>query len=478
MPELKVTGKRPLEGKITISGAKNAVLPQMAASLLTNEKVTLTNVPDITDVGDMKRVLEAYGVRVNWNRRKSTLELQAENPTQRLPGTNVGKAIRASFLVFGPLLARNREANVYRPGGCKIQKGGRKVDFHIEAMADMGAKKIREDSPETENGVISMKAVNGLKSKIITFKKSSVGATETVMMAASLVEGKTVIRHAAIEPEICDLAEMLRNMGAEIEIEEDVKIIEEITQFGITEEIEKWNVIRVEGQESLTEVTHKVMPDRIEFGTYAIAAAMNNGKIQLEVEDDMKESMLKAIRQPLLDAGVKIDEANSDIVEVSLKNNVITPVDVQTGPYPAFPTDLLPQWVTFMTQAQATDIKAHTIMRDTIFHDRFKFVKGLKEMKAKIDEIKEYQMESNEEIKKHRIHAGSALSGARVQATDLRGGAALVLAALVARGSTVVEQFENVNRGYEDMVGKLNACGAKLEISLPQSRPGHDGGPF
>ncbi|XP_028395889.1 uncharacterized protein LOC114519914 [Dendronephthya gigantea] len=468
MPELMVTGKRSLTGNIKISGAKNAVLPQMAASLLTNEKVILTNVPDITDVEDMKRVLEAYRVRVNWNHSNSTLELQAENPTQQLPGTNVGKAIRASFLVFGPLLARKGEANVYRPGGCKIQRGGRKVDFHIEAMADMGARKIREDSPETANGVISMKAVNGLKPEIITFKKSSVGATETVMMAASLVPGKTVIRNAAVEPEILDLAAMLGEMGAQITVDENVEIIEEITEFGITERITEWNVITVEGRESLTGVTHKVMPDRIEFGTYAIAAAMNNGEIQLVVEENMKESMLRAIRQPLLDAGVKIDEAERNIVKVSLRDNIITPVDVQTGPYPAFPTDLLPQWVTFMTQAQATRRKTYTTIYDKIYDGRFNYVDGLKKMGAKIEKIND---------KEYRINTGSALSGTHVQATDLRGGAALVLAALVARGSTVVKQYENVKRGYEDMVGKLKACGAKLEI-LPQSRPGHYGGHF
>ncbi|CAB4009575.1 UDP-N-acetylglucosamine 1-carboxyvinyltransferase [Paramuricea clavata] len=233
MPKLMVTGGRRLQGKIKISGAKNAVLPQMAASLLTREKVTLTNVPNITDVRDMKSTLEAYGVAVepdDWNKFDGTLELQADSPTSSLPSINVRTDIRASFLVFGPLLARTGEAEVYKPGGCDIQKEPRKVDYHIQAMNNMSVQE--KPSIEETNISVKMEMENGLKPAAITFKKSSVGATETAMMAASLVEGDTVIRHAAIEPEIYDLAKMLEKMGAKININENVEIAEDdLTDF-------------------------------------------------------------------------------------------------------------------------------------------------------------------------------------------------------------------------------------------------------
>ncbi|CAB4002601.1 UDP-N-acetylglucosamine 1-carboxyvinyltransferase [Paramuricea clavata] len=463
MPELMVTGGRKLQGRIKISGAKNAVLPQMAASLLTREKVTLTNVPDITDVRDMKSTLEAYGVTVKWDKPNSTLVLQAGSPTSSLPGTNAGAEIRAAFLVFGPLLARTRRVEVYKPGGCKIGKKGRPVDYHIQAMKDMGAELIKESAE-----VVSMRADSGLKPATITFKNSSVGATETAIMAASLVKGETVIRNAAIEPEICDLVKMLAEMGAQITIEKDVLISEKITPFGITEKIAKWNVIRVRGCKSLEGVTHQVMPDRIEFGTYAIAAAMTNGKVEFEVPEDMKEDMLKAICQPLDAAGVKIDRYSQyGLIVISLKNGTITPVDIKTGPYPGFPTDLLPQWVAFMTQAQATMTKEYAIIHDKIYDGRFNYVDGLKKMGAVIEKVNE---------REYGVKAGSKLNGTRVEATDLRGGAALVLAGLVAQGSTVVRKFELIQRGYQDMVGKLNKCGANLKI-LKETRPGFHGGP-
>ena len=460
-----VTGKRKLDGKITISGAKNAVLPQMAASLLTREKVVLRNVPDITDVNDMILTLEEYGVTVSWDKPNSTLELQADWPKSRLPDTNVGENIRAAFLVFGPLLARTGRAEVYKPGGCKI--GKRPVDFHIKAMQDMEAKLIKD-----ERDKVFMKAEDGLKPGSVTFVKPSVGATETALMAASLVNGDTVIRNAAIEPEIYDLAEMLEKMGAEIDIKQNVLITEEITDFGIEEEIERWNVITVKGCESLSGVHHQVMPDRIEFGTYAIAAAMNNAAIVFEVEKDKKNEMLDSIYQPLQEAGVKIAERKcrrSEYVgiEISLKDGTIKPVDIKTGPYPDFPTDLLPLWVAFMTQATPSSWKQHSTVHEQIFESRFNYVEGLKAMGAKIRRVND---------REYRVYGGAELNGTRVDATDLRGGAALVLAGLVARGTTVVRKFENVQRGYENMVEKLNKCGAKLEM-LKTPRRGHHGGP-
>ncbi|CAB4043340.1 UDP-N-acetylglucosamine 1-carboxyvinyltransferase, partial [Paramuricea clavata] len=207
------------------------------------------------------------------HRRTRKNQPTKESPTSSLPSTNVRTDIRASFLVFGPLLARTGKAEVYKPGGCDIQKEPRKVDYHIQAMEDMSVQE--KPSIEETNIFVKMEVENGLKPAAITFEKSSVGATETAMMAASLVEGDTVIRHAAIEPEIYDLADMLKKMGAKIKIDENVEIAEDdLTDFGIEEEV--WNVITVTGRKSLRSVSHRVMPDRIEFGTYAIAAAMNN----------------------------------------------------------------------------------------------------------------------------------------------------------------------------------------------------------
>ena len=460
-----VTGKRTLNGKIRISGAKNAVLPQMAASLLTRGKVVLRNVPDITDVNDMILTLKEYGVTVTWDKRNSTLELQAGRPKNHLPANNVGENIRAAFLVFGPLLARTGRAEVYKPGGCKI--GERPVDFHIEAMEQMGARLIKEDSDK-----VFMEAEDGFGRKpgfktSITLKRS-VGATETALMAASLVNGETEIGNAAIEPEIYDLAEMLGEMGAQIKIEQD----EEVIHFGTKEKRKQWNIITVEGCESLNGVDHQVMPDRIEFGTYAIAAAMNNATIVFEVKKDMKENMLKSIREPLEKAGVKIEDKWSrrgeyEGIKISLKDGTIKPVDIETGPYPDFPTDLLPLWVAFMTQATPSRGKQYSTVHEQIFESRFNYVEGLMAMGAKIRRVND---------REYRVYGGAELNGTRVDATDLRGGAALVLAGLVARGTTVVRKFENVQRGYENMVEKLNKCGAKLEM-LKTPRRGHHGGP-
>ncbi|XP_046848157.1 UDP-N-acetylglucosamine 1-carboxyvinyltransferase-like [Xenia sp. Carnegie-2017] len=389
MAEVMITGKRPLKGEIKISGSKNAVLPEMAACLLTEEKVVLTNVPEISDKEEMIKTLQSYQVSVNSSSDK--LEIQAGNLSDR-PSENAGDKTRASFLVLG---------------GCSLQNDGRPVDFHIEAMKEMGAELVEE----TTNKVL-MKATHGLKPATITFPKSSVGATQTVMMAASLSESVGSSRDA-------------EKMGAKIIIKENVLIQERITEFDISEYISTWNVIIVRGRNSLRGVRHEVMPDRIEFGTYAIAAAMNKGSILLKVKEEMQEKMLKSIEKPLYQAGVKITREHNG-VRVSLPGNDIEPADIETGPYPSFPTDLLPQWVTFMTQARPTHC--------------------------------------------------TPLTGDHVQATDLRGGAALVLAGLVAQGSTVVKNFEHIKRGYPDMIGKLNGCGAKLEILKPP-RHGFHGGP-
>ena len=433
-----ISGAQRCSGSITIAGAKNAVLPCMAASILTNQNVTLQNVPQISDVEVMKQQLGSYGLTVRGNVRQNSVTICAGN-ARSTPTSSDGSKTRGSFLVLGPLLARFREATVYHPGGCNIGRHGRPVDFHIDALSKMGA------TSSSYGDYIVMKANGGLRGARINFPKVSVGATETTIMAACLAQGQTTITNAAVEPEVIDLVEMLKEMGARIEVYEDERII----------------VVNGCGGALLNGCTHTVIPDRIEAGTWAIAAAMTGGSLTLKMNPGVGRKIMIPVVEKLREAGVRVQWQGDGLKVERQSYESISPVNITTGPYPDFPTDLLPLWVVFMTQASGP-----SILKDTIYDNRFQVVEELEKMGARFTKFSDSE---------HKVHGRANLSGARVVAKDLRAGAALVLAALVAEGSTVVKEFQHVLRGYDNIKEKLK-CWRVNHKDLPQTRPGHHGG--
>ena len=437
--EIMISGARACSGSIQISGAKNACLPLMAACLLTDQEVVLENVPKISDIDLMKKQLGSYGVQTSEQRSRPVLQA-TRSQTRFSPANSDGSKTRGSFLVLGPLLARFGEAKVYKPGGCKIGgKKGRPVKYHIDALKQMGAATVEENSE-----YVFLMANQRLRGAEIEFPKISVGATETVIMAACLADGQTVITNAAVEPEIVDLIEMLNKMGMNGNIRVDASR----------------NKIIINGRSDLLNgCTHAVIPDRIEAGTWAIAAAMTRGKLLLKMDPGTGKTIMVPVLQMLEKAGVSL-QWRHDGLEVQ-RHGQINPVNVTTGPFPQFPTDLLPQWVTFMTQANGP-----SMLEDTIYDSRFNHVQHLEQMGAKFTRFSG---------RKYQVHGNAKLRGTRVVATDLRAGAALILAALVAEGTTVVKEFQHVPRGYENIKGKLG-CWSVQFSNLPQARPGFHGG--
>ena len=441
MAELMISGSDARSGSIQVSGAKNAALPLMAACLLTEKDVKLLNVPNISEVDSMKKQLEAFGVRVSGNGQTSPLVLNAKNAKPK--PTKGYNPTRGGFTVLGPLVARFAEAKVLLPGGCQIGKSGRPINYHIEELGKMGAKKLSRDN---ENHVL-LKAKDGLRHREdIRFEKVSVGATENVMLAACLVNGTTIITNAAVEPEVIDLVDMLKEMGASIKVDEG------------------GNKITINGQTGSllpgTSTTHTVIPDRIEAGSYAIAAAISGGQLLLEMDPEVGKKILFIVVQTLKDAGVEATwEKKGLLVKRSGEINAVE-FGIKTGPYPEFPTDLLPQWVTFMTQAQG-----RSQIEDTIYDDRFKHVKYLEKMGASLTKISD---------RIYIVNGPTKLEGKHVRAEDLRGGFALILAGMAAKGTTVVKNFEEVQRGYGSVKEKLVQCGANLE-ELAATTPGYYG---
>ncbi|XP_028396115.1 uncharacterized protein LOC114520101 isoform X3 [Dendronephthya gigantea] len=409
----------------------------MAASLLTSHEVTLQNVPQISDIDVMKQQLESYGVQVTKN--GSTLRVRASSATRTSPTSQDGSKTRGSFLVLGPLLARFRAAKVYFPGGCQIGRNGRPVNFHIDALKRMGA------TLEEESNYVSLRADRGLRGTRIHFPQVSVGATETVIMAACLAEGQTVITNAAVEPEILDLIDMLSEMGMGRNIGVD--------------EGEKKIVINGTSGRLLNGCTHTVIPDRIEAGTWAIAAAITGGSLTLLMDPEIGKKIMVPVVGMLQRAGVSLQWRRNGLEVQRL--GPIQPVNIITGPFPQFPTDLLPLWVIFMVFA----IGPSTI-EDTIYDNRFTLVSELEKMGARFTRFSD---------RKYKVHGNARLRGAHVEASDLRAGAALILAGLKAEGTTVVKNFHHVLRGYEDIKEKLRRWGVRFQ-NLPQSRSGFHGG--
>ncbi|WP_265021917.1 UDP-N-acetylglucosamine 1-carboxyvinyltransferase [Wolbachia endosymbiont (group A) of Icerya purchasi] len=414
---------KPLVGKIKINGSKNAVLPIMAASLLSSSLVILHNVPDLIDVHLMSKLLESLGAEVNFMHNKNykanhTLKIDCSNINNHVMPYKTASKLRTSFLILGPMLSRFGKARTAFPGGCNI--GKRPVDMHIKALEEMGAK-IEID------GYNIIATVKGkLQGKEITFEKISVGATENVIMAATFAEGVTTINNAATEPEVLDLIDFLKKMGADIEID-NTKVI-------------------ITGVEALNGCVHKIIPDRIEAGTYALAAIITGGKLELE---GINLSDIRCITNELETIGAMVELYDGGIV-ISRKNGSIKSANVATDPYPNFPSDMQPQLMSAMCIADGI-----SVIEENIFENRFTHADELRKLGANI----------SIEKSKATISGIKSLSGANLYATDLRSTAALVLASLVAGGETIINNLHHLWRGYEAMHEKLNSCGADISIS-------------
>lgn len=425
MDSIKVVGGAELNGIIPISGAKNAALPLMIASLLTDETLTLSNVPRLRDVAQLTQILSNHGVDYSVNGKRNgqdelegqTLHLTAREIVDTTAPYELVSKMRASFWVVGPLVARMHEARVSLPGGCAI--GTRPVDFFIDGLAALGA------DIEIEGGYVVVKAPGGLKGNRVEFPKVSVGATHTIMMAATLAEGETEIVNAACEPEVADLAACLNAMGAQIE------------GAGTP-------TIRIQGVKRLHGAHHAVVADRIETGTYAMAVAMTGGDVLLKgARADLLENALDILRQ----TGAEITETGEGL-KVYRNGNGIQPVDVTTEPFPGFPTDLQAQFMALMTKAGG-----QSRITETIFENRFMHVQELARLGAQIS------IDGRTAV----IDGVGTLRGAPVMATDLRASVSLVIAGLAAEGETTVNRVYHLDRGFERLEDKLTRCGAQIE---------------
>ncbi|PWC81192.1 UDP-N-acetylglucosamine 1-carboxyvinyltransferase [Azospirillum sp. TSH100] len=423
MDKIRIRGGRPLNGSITVGGAKNAALPLMTASLLTDETLTLTNLPILADINTLCNLLLQHGVAIHMagaggDCAGRAVDFTARDITNTTAPYDLVRKMRASVLVLGPLLARCGEAKVSLPGGCAI--GARPVDLHIKGLEAMGAD-IR-----IEAGYIVAKApAGGLRGAEYVFPKVSVGATENLLMAATLAKGTTILVNAAREPEVTDLAECLVKMGAKI------------TGIGSDRLV-------IEGVDRLHAARHMVVADRIETGTYAMAAAITGGRLDIM---NTRLDLIKAAVKALAPAGVAFEEIENGI-RVSRANGELHGVDVMTEPFPGFPTDLQAQMMALMCTA-----KGAAMITETIFENRFMHAPELTRMGARIT-----------------VHGSSALvrgverlTGAPVMATDLRASVSLVLAGLAAEGETMVNRVYHLDRGYERVEEKLAACGAEIE---------------
>ena len=416
MQKLLINGKKELSGKISISGSKNATLPILAATIL-SDQVKLKNVPLVKDIFTMVDLLKFIGLRVNILKKKKTIEINNINKNiKTLAPYKLVKTMRAGVLVLGPLLAKYKKAKISLPGGCAI--GTRPVNLHLLALKKLGAKiKIK-------NGYIFAEAKDGLKGAKITFPSISVGATENAVLAAFNAKGKTILKNCAIEPEVKDLIKFLNMLGGRIKI-----VGRKILIIGC--KIKKKNI------------THEVIFDRIELGTYMIAAALVGKKI---IFDKINPSIIRNEIEILKKMGVKI-KVKKSIIEI-LKSNKIKKINLSTKPYPGFPTDLQAQLMVLMTRAQGI-----SRIKESIFENRFMHVPELKRMGADI-EIKN---------KTAIIKGPSKLTGAEVMATDLRASVSLVLAGLVADNRTIINRIYHLDRGYEFLEKKLKNCKARIK---------------
>ncbi|HEY0919865.1 UDP-N-acetylglucosamine 1-carboxyvinyltransferase [Devosia sp.] len=425
MDRIRLVGGNQLHGEIPISGAKNAALPLMIASLLTREPLTLENVPRLADVKQLERILENHGVDIAVHGRRATDQVDGQRMTfeaaeivDTTAPYELVSTMRASFWVIGPLLARAHEARVSLPGGCAI--GTRPVDLFLYGLKELGAE-IDID----EGYVVARAPAGGLRGGRVVFPKVTVGATHVIMMAATLARGTTVIENAAMEPEVTDVAECLVAMGARID--------------GIGT-----RTLTIEGVDELHGATHAVLPDRIETGTYAMAAAMAGGNVLLR---NARPAHLEAALAALGQAGVHVAEEAGGL-RIMRNGNGLQAVDVETQPFPGFPTDLQAQFMALMTMSDGV-----AQIRETIFENRYMHVAELARFGADI----------RVEGQVATVTGVPELRGAQVMATDLRASVSLVIAGLAARGETMVNRIYHLDRGFERLEEKLSGCGAEIE---------------
>ena len=424
MDKIKIIGGKQLNGKIYISGAKNAALPLICASLLTDETVTLTNMPMLSDIKAMNALLTQLGTQIDEfddfidDHNTKTYSYRTPKLTSLVAPYDYVRKMRASYYVLGPLLSRERHIELSLPGGCAI--GARPMDIHLSALEQMGAK------IEIKNGYVFADAEDGLKGAHIIFRIASVGATCNILMAAVLAQGTTKIENAAKEPEIGDLIDLLNSMGAKISGKDT-------------------SILTIEGVKKLHGARHKVIADRIEAGSYAVAAAITRGRIELI---NASASTLQTPLTILKNMGVKVEEKEKSII-IDARNCKLTGQDIMTDYYPGFPTDLQAQFLALMLTAEGA-----AMISETIFENRFMHVPELLRMGANIN------------VHGHAsaiVRGVDKLYGAPVMATDLRASFALILAGLAAEGETIVNRVYHLDRGYEHLDEKLRNVGANIE---------------
>lgn len=426
MDRIRIVGGKPLEGQIQVSGAKNAALPLMAAALLTEESLKLENLPNLADIRTMASLLEQHGVTVDWKRASAAggvVSMKAAPIANTRAPYDLVRQMRASVLVLGPLVARLRRADVSLPGGCAI--GSRPIDLHLNGLRLMGAE------IELDEGYVKARAPQGLKGAEIVFPYVSVGATENLVMAATLARGETRLVNAAREPEIADLCHCLAAMGARID--------------GIGSD-----VITIQGVEQLGGAAHRVVPDRIECGTYLMAAGITDGEIELL---EGRAEHLGAVIETLTASGMIIQPTQRGLL-ARRGNGRLKGIDVTTAPFPGFPTDLQAQLMALMATAEGA-----SAITESIFENRFMHVSELMRMGADI----------TVQGACATVQGRRSLTGAEVMATDLRASVSLVLAGLAGEGETIINRVYHLDRGYERVEEKLAACGAQIQrLSEPK----------
>ena len=415
MEKLEIIGRKKLSGTIPISGSKNATLPILAATILTNKKILIKNIPIVRDVETMVVLLNTIGCSVKLNKKNKMIKVLNKNKLKTVAPYSLVKTMRAGVLVLGPLLAKYGSAKVSLPGGCSI--GSRPIDLHLNALKKMGA------NIKVKNGYIIASAKNGLKGNLIRFPKISVGATQNILIASCFSKGKTKLRNCASEPEVQDLINFLKKLGCKI------------NKVGRRS-------IDVNGVVNLKSCVHKVIFDRIEAGTYIIAAALTNGKIKIT---NIDPRIISKEIDLLSKMKVKIISKKNYVIVTCPKK--ISGIKIETQPYPGFPTDLQAQIMVLMTKSE--DIST---IRENIFENRFMHVSELRRMGANIE------VTGN----RAKIQGGNQLYGAELMATDLRASVSLVLAGLAAREKTVINRIYHLDRGYEQIEKKLSACGALI----------------
>lgn len=418
MAKILVNNSGPLHGEVWISGAKNSVLPLLAATIMTKDTCVIEDVPDLADVSVMKKMLSKYGAKID-DTEEGVIRISTPEIISCEGDRDLVQEMRASLFTMGPMLARHGKVVMPMPGGCTI--GKRPIDLHLKGFRALGAEVIEDDANEM---VTVTAGPDGLRGDVIYLDFPSVGATENILMAATLAKGTTIIENAAKEPEIIDLANQLNKMGARIK------------SAGT-------DMIRIEGVEKLSGCIHEAIPDRIETGTFMLAAAITRGDILIR---NAIPGHVRPIMAKLRECNVDI-EVRPEGIYVDARDRDLVATDIKTLPYPGFPTDIQSPFMAFLTTVQGS-----SVVRETVFENRFMHVVELNRMGADI------QTENREAV----VPGGKKLKGAKVRATDLRAGAAMVLAGLAATGTTEISEIFHIERGYENFVGKFKALGADI----------------